>query len=121
MPPPEHAPPVASEKQIPKQIFVAHGKNKKPLEQLEKILNKFKVTYKVAISEPHGGRPISGKVAELMKNCTLGIFIFTADEETLEHSATESPEGASTLKHQHVFDISRRLMSGARFGFALNG
>lgn len=66
----------------PKQIFVAHGKNKKPLEQLEKILTKFKVKYKVAIDEPHIGRPIGEKVAELMKDCTSGIFIFTADEET---------------------------------------
>ena len=73
---------IIEKRQIPKQIFVAHGKNKKPIEQLEKILNKFKVPYKVAIDEPHRGRPISAKVAELMKNCTSGIFIFTADEET---------------------------------------
>jgi predicted nucleotide-binding protein len=68
--------------QVPKQIFVAHGKNKKPLDQLEKILNKFKVPYKVAEEEAHIGRPISGKVAQLMRSCTSGIFIFTADEET---------------------------------------
>jgi predicted nucleotide-binding protein len=65
-----------------KQVFVAHGKNKKPLEQLEKILSKFKVKYKVAIDEPNSGRPIGEKVAELMKQCTSGIFIFTADEES---------------------------------------
>jgi predicted nucleotide-binding protein len=70
--------------QIPKQIFVAHGKHKRPLEQLEKILYKFKVPYKVAIDEANRGRPISAKVAELMKSCTSGIFIFTADEETLD-------------------------------------
>lgn len=71
-----------AEKLVVKQIFVAHGKNNKPLEQLEKILTKFKVTYKVAIEEPHKGRPVSAKVAELMKSCGSGIFIFTADEET---------------------------------------
>ena len=65
-----------------KQVFVAHGKNKKPLEQLEKILSKFKVKYKVAIDEPNSGRPIGEKVAELMKQCTSAIFIFTADEES---------------------------------------
>jgi hypothetical protein len=70
-------------RQIPKQIFVAHGKNKKPLEQLERILNKFRtVNYKVAVEEPNRGLPVSAKVAELMKECTSGIFIFTADEET---------------------------------------
>lgn len=74
--------PTANLPENPKQIFVAHGKDKKPLEQLEKILSKFKVKYKVAIDEPHSGRPIGEKVAELMKECTSGIFIFTADEET---------------------------------------
>ncbi len=69
-------------KAMPKQIFVAHGKNKKPLEQLERILNKFKVPYKVATEEPHRGRPVGAKVAQLMRECTSGIFIFTADEET---------------------------------------
>ena len=46
----------------PKQLFVAHGKNHKPLEDLKKILNEFKIPYKVAIDEPNKGRPISGKV-----------------------------------------------------------
>jgi len=70
--------------QIPKQIFVAHGKNKKPLEQLKAILTQFKVPFQVAVDEPHKGRPISAKVAQLMRNCTSGIFIFTADEETTD-------------------------------------
>lgn len=65
----------------PKQLFVAHGKNQKPLEDLKKILNEFKIPYKVAIDEPNKGRPISGKVAELMNECSAGIFIFTKDEK----------------------------------------
>lgn len=64
-----------------KQIFIGHGKDKVPLEQLKKILDKFKVPYKVAIDEPHQGRPISAKVKEIMQNCSSAIFIFTADEE----------------------------------------
>ena len=71
-------------KQITKQIFVAHGKNRKPLEQLKTILTQFKVPFQVAIDEPHKGRPISAKVAQLMRDCTSGIFIFTADEETTD-------------------------------------
>lgn len=62
-------------------IFIAHGKNKKPLEQLKKILNEFKIPYKVAIEEPSLGRPISSKVREIMKSCNCAILIFTADEE----------------------------------------
>lgn len=70
--------------QAPKQVFVAHGKNSRPLEQLEKILTKFKVAYKVAVEEPNSGRPVSLKVAQLMKECGSGVFIFTADEETTD-------------------------------------
>jgi hypothetical protein len=70
--------------QIPKQIFVAHGKNKKPLDQMKTILTQFKIPFQVAIDEPHKGRPISAKVVQLMKQCTSGIFIFTADEETTD-------------------------------------
>lgn len=77
---PERSPQVIK----PRQIFVAHGKNKKPLEQLKAILTQFHVPFQVAIDEPHKGRAISEKVAELMKKCTSGIFIFTADEETVD-------------------------------------
>lgn len=79
---PQQQPPATP--QIPKQIFVAHGKNTRPLEQLEKILNRFKVSYKVAEEEANRGRPVGQKVAELMQSCTSGIFIFTADEETTD-------------------------------------
>ena len=65
----------------PRQIFVAHGKNRKPLEDLKKILDRFKVPYKIAVDEPHAGRPISQKVADLMKSCSAGIFVFTKDEK----------------------------------------
>jgi len=70
----------------PKQIFVAHGKNKKPLDQAVKILEKYKIAHIVASDEPHKGRPIGQKVAEEMKKCTAGIFIFTGDEETKDAS-----------------------------------
>lgn len=65
----------------PKKVFIAHGKNRVPLDQLKKVLDQFKVKYAVAVDEPNRGRPISKKVAELMeKECSSGIFIFTADE-----------------------------------------
>src|SRR5262249_8929804 len=64
----------------PKQLFVAHGKNHKPLEDLKKMLGEFKIPYKVAVDEANKGRPISAKVAELMNECSAGIFIFTKDE-----------------------------------------
>ena len=62
-------------------IFIAHGKDKKPLEQLKRILEQFKIPYRVAIDEPNLGRPIGSKVREIMKSCNCAILIFTADEE----------------------------------------
>lgn len=77
--------PVAAEemKAMPKErkIFLGHGKNTKPREQLEKVLQQFKISYLVAVSEPNVGRPISQKVADIMKSCSVAILIFTADEE----------------------------------------
>ncbi len=86
----------------PKQLFVAHGKNRKPLEDLKKILNEFKIPYKVAIDEANKGRPISGKVAELMNECSAGIFIFTKDEKFLR----ETKEGG----HEEVWRPSENAV-----------
>jgi predicted nucleotide-binding protein len=65
-------------------IFIAHGKNKKPLEQLKRILDQFKVPYKVATEEPNLGRPIGTKVKEVMEACNCAILLFTADEELFD-------------------------------------
>lgn len=72
--------PTSAKEELPKQLFIAHGKNHKPLEDLKKVLGKFGIAFKVAVDEPHAGRPISAKVANLMKECSAGIFIFTKDE-----------------------------------------
>jgi len=82
---PPNSEPKPKEEQRP--IFIAHGKNKKPLEQLKKILDQFKIPYKVAIEEPHSGRPISQKVRELMNSCGSAIFIFSKDGETKDEGS----------------------------------
>lgn len=64
-----------------RQFFVAHGRNHEPLQQLQKILKDLDIPYVVAEDEPNVGRPISQKVADLIKSCSAGIFIFTGDEE----------------------------------------
>src|SRR6266849_229219 len=68
-------------KEIPLQLFVGHGREKGPLDEVANILTAFGITFVVAESEPHAGRPISQKVKELMDSCTAGVFIFTADEK----------------------------------------
>lgn len=65
-------------------IFIAHGKNKKPLEQLRRILDQFKVPYRVATEEPNLGRPIGVKVKEVMESCNCAILLFTADQELFD-------------------------------------
>lgn len=62
-------------------IFLGHGKNRVPLQQLEKFLSEYKIPYKVVVDEANRGRPISQKVADSMNECGAAIIIFTADEE----------------------------------------
>lgn len=83
------APQVLQAPQTPRQIFVAHGKNKKPLEQAVKILQDYGIPHSVAVEEANRGRPVSVKVADEMKKCTAGIFIFTADEKTTDAEGKE--------------------------------
>ena len=45
------------------------------------------------VDEPNQGRPISRKVASLMKDdCSSGIFIFTADERFVRETKGETEE-----------------------------
>lgn len=62
-------------------IFLGHGKNRKPLDQLKQILEEYKIPFKIAVDEPNKFRPISQKVSETMHGCGAAILIFTADEE----------------------------------------
>ena len=62
-------------------IFLGHGKNRKPLEQLKQILDQYKIPYLVAVQEANRFRPISQKVADIMSECGAAILLFTADEE----------------------------------------
>ncbi len=62
-------------------IFLGHGKNRVPLQQLEKFLSEYKIPHRVVVDEANKGRPISQKVADSMKECGAAIIIFTADEE----------------------------------------
>jgi predicted nucleotide-binding protein len=62
-------------------IFLGHGKNGVPLQQLEKFLSEYKIPHNVVKDEANQGRPISQKVADSMRECGAAIIIFTADEE----------------------------------------
>jgi predicted nucleotide-binding protein len=90
----------------PKKVFIAHGKNRTPLEQLKTALDTFKVRYAVAIDEPNAGRPISRKVATLMRDeCSSGIFIFTADERFVRENANGETEEVWRPSENVVFEL----------------
>lgn len=80
-PPPPPASEVKQERKSNSAIFIGHGKNKVPREQLEKLLNQYRIPYRVATEEANEFRPISQKVAEIMKECGAAILLFTADTE----------------------------------------
>jgi predicted nucleotide-binding protein len=67
-----------------RQFFIAHGKDKDALAQLQTFLRDLDVPYVVAEEEPNAGRPISQKIADLMRSCSAGIFIFSGDEEVTD-------------------------------------
>ena len=72
-----------------KPIFVAHGKNKGPLQQLQALLTTFQIPHKVVIDEANLGRPISQKVRETLQECGSAILIFTRDEEFVDKNGLE--------------------------------
>jgi predicted nucleotide-binding protein len=74
-------------RQLGQAIFIAHGKNKVPLEQLKGILDQFRIPYRVAVDEPNLGRPIGAKVRQTMDACNCAILIFTADEQSADKNS----------------------------------
>jgi|SRR5579883_1351650 len=81
-------------------IFLAHGRNKAPLEQLEKILRQFNIPFKVAVEEPNLGRPIGIKVREIMHGCNCAILIFTADECLYDKDGNEVWRPSENVGHE---------------------
>lgn len=84
----------------PNAIFLGHGKNKKPLEQLIKILDEYRIPHKEAIAEPNAGRPIPVKVAETMRECGAAILIFTADEKLFDEAGNEVWRPSENVVHE---------------------
>ena len=70
-------------------IFVAHGKNKAPLQQLQALLTSFQIPHKVVVDEAHLGRPISQKVRDTLRECGSAILIFTRDEQFIDKNGVE--------------------------------
>lgn len=84
----------------PSAIFLGHGKNRKPLEQLIRVLDEWGIPHKEAIYEPNAGRPIPQKVAETMRECGAAILIFTADEQFQDMSGSVRWRPSENVVHE---------------------
>ncbi len=81
-------------------IFVGHGGNKLPMEQLVKILNEYGIPHRVAVEEPNRARPIPQKVAETMRECGAAILVFTADKEYFDAEGNSIWRPSENVSHE---------------------
>jgi len=84
----------------PNKLFVGHGRNKKPLEQLTKILRDLGIPYLVAEDEANVGRPISQKVRDTMNQCGAAILIFSADVEHFDKVGDSIWHSSENVSHE---------------------
>ena len=87
-------------KRRPNRIFIGHGKNRKPLDQLTKTLDNLGIPYLVAEDEPNAGRPISKKVRDTMEQCGAAILIFSADVEYFDRDQKSVWRPSENVSHE---------------------
>lgn len=98
--PPATPPADAAKKQRPNKLFVGHGHNKRPVEQLTKVLRDLGIPHLVAEDEANAGRPISKKVRDLMEQCGAGILIFSADVQYFDAEGTSVWRPSENVSHE---------------------
>lgn len=84
----------------PKPIFVGHGKNKAPLQQLQRLLTTFQIPHKVVVDEANLGRPIPQKVKDTIDECGSAILIFTRDEKFFDENGKEIWRPSENVIHE---------------------
>jgi len=84
----------------PNVIFIGHGKNKKPLEQLTKVLRELGIPHIVAEDEANENRAISKKIRDTMEKCGAAILIFSADEEYFDKDGNSVWKSSENVDHE---------------------
>ncbi|MCU1585564.1 MAG: hypothetical protein JWM49_2120 [Microbacteriaceae bacterium] len=84
----------------PNKLFIGHGRNKAPLQQLTKTLSDLKIPYVVAEDEATSGRPISQKVRDTMEQCGAAILIFSADIEYFDKDQDSVWRPSENVSHE---------------------
>jgi predicted nucleotide-binding protein len=92
--------PVEPKPKRPNVLFIGHGKNKKPLEQLTKTLRELGIPHIVAEDEPNENRAISKKVRDTMEKCGAAILIFSADEEYFDKDGNSVWKPSENVDHE---------------------
>ena len=114
-----------TDSRTPKPIFLGHGKNRVPLEKLEKQLATFQIPAKVVVQEPHLGRPIPTKVKQTMMECGSAILIFTKDERFFDADGTELWRPSENVVYElgaasYVFEDRVVILKEAGVSFPAN-
>jgi predicted nucleotide-binding protein len=86
--------------EVPKAIFIGHGKNKAPLQKLQTLLSSFHIPHKVTIEEANLGRPIPQKVKDTMLQCGSAILIFTCDEKFYDENGNVIWRPSENVVHE---------------------
>ncbi|MGI9155463.1 MAG: TIR domain-containing protein [Marmoricola sp.] len=81
-------------------IFLGHGSNRRPMDQLVKILNEYGIPHKQAVAEANRARPIPQKVAEVMRDCGAAILVFTADKEYFDKDGNAIWRPSENVAHE---------------------
>lgn len=81
-------------------IFLGHGSNRKPMEQLVKILNEYGIPHKQAVEEANRARPIPQKVADVMRECGAAVLVFTADKEYFDKDGNPVWRPSENVSHE---------------------
>lgn len=81
-------------------IFLGHGSNRRPLEQLIRILDEYGIPHKEAVDEANRARPIPTKVAEVMNECGAAVLVFTGDKEYFDKDGTPVWKPSENVSHE---------------------
>lgn len=99
-PPSDPALDEAPKRRRPNKLFIGHGRNKKPLDQLTKMLRDLGIPHLVAEEEANAGRPISKKVRDTMDQCGAAILIFSADVEYFDKDQKAIWRPSENVSHE---------------------
>jgi len=90
------------ELQLEKNVFIVHGRDLNTLNELQVILNKYKVVPKILINEDKGAKFILQEVEELIRISKAGFILATPDDEGRLRGSNGSEEPLEPRARENV-------------------